>query len=512
MATKEQLEQALRNAHNAGDLDAARQIAKALKAGQQSAPPAGPSPSEEFAALPFWQKPVQAFADVARIASNAVTLGGRDRFAGYLSGRTPEEERALTAAAKERAGSAGLAAEVGGMMAPAMLTGGATTAIPAAAGPLTRGLMAAGIGGAEGAGLSGIQAVFEEGDVLDAMKRGAMFGAGGSVAADLLTAGLNKGYDAFTKQKRLTPDELFSAKNQAYDEVERIGAEYKPNTVRGALAATRNAADPYPGRHDQVIATRKQLAKNLGQTRRPVSLSEIDLNRQIINRDLAGLPDRAEQGMGLDMRGALDDYLDQVPPSGVTARSGNPDDALAALKRGRDLNRRAEKLEGLVGITGKVTKGERQARRNLTQGEDTTLRSQIDQIMGNPKLIKNYTPDEIAAMDEIVRGTKSQQRLRQIGTAAPGGGKSFAAASGGAALGGLLTGGSPVGFAVGGSVPPAIGYLSKKLSERSTKKSVENFLDLVASGGKKAVPKKLIKGKERDALAKTLMLLGISDD
>lgn len=81
-------------------------------------------PVEAFNALPWWQQGLQAADDTVRLMANGMTFGQMDKLAGYLSGDGTEAERAKSADAKARAGSAGVASElVGSGMAGALLPG-----------------------------------------------------------------------------------------------------------------------------------------------------------------------------------------------------------------------------------------------------------------------------------------------------------------------------------------------------------------------------------------------------
>lgn len=133
---------------------------------------------EEFSNLPLWQKPVQAASDVARIASNLVTAGYRDKLAGYLGGGTPEEERYKTEKARTRAGSASLGAE----MLPMLMVPAMAGASPALA------------GATEGAVFGGLQAGAHDEPIIPGVLAGAATGGlvGAGSALNTVTRGLPK--------------------------------------------------------------------------------------------------------------------------------------------------------------------------------------------------------------------------------------------------------------------------------------------------------------------------------
>lgn len=526
MATRAELAAALKAADAAGDDAGARKLAAAIANYSDentidlgSAPPAAPAQPAPAAAglgpdVPMWQKILQYPADTGRLVANGATLGGYDKLMGhiapYIGGSDVEGQRAITAAAKARGGQGGAVTELGSMMLPALLTDGATAAPAAwnmgAAGKTLAGL---GIAGAEGAGYGGIQAVNEGRDPLSGMGWGALAGAGGHGVAGLLSAAGSKIGQLFGgKAPRMTVPQLQAAKNQAYQDVANAGVEYTPGTIRGMLADMDAASPAYPGRHDQVIAAKGQINSNIGNPARPVTLPEVDLNRQIIGRDLNSLPDRAQQEMGLDMTNAMDDALSNVSPLGVTTRSGDPADGLAALNEARGLNQRMRKLEDMTRVEDKA---ELQAAKNMDAGFDSTMRNNVTGILTNPKRMRGYTPDEEAAMRQVVTGGGPFSKTniaRQIGRMAPGGGLSLGAGGISTGIAAALTGGNPAAMTMAALAPSAVGFLGKRVAGRGTRKASNDLLDLVASGGKAPPPRSpALSPQDKDALGKFLMMM-----
>lgn len=121
---------------------------------------------DEYGHLPWYKKAGTAVNDIARIGSNFVTSGNRDRFAEYLGGRAPKEEQWETEKARMRAGSAGLGAELIPMLASAPLFA------RQGAGMATNALIGAGEGGAFG----GLQAGGRNESVPEGMLTGAVTG------------------------------------------------------------------------------------------------------------------------------------------------------------------------------------------------------------------------------------------------------------------------------------------------------------------------------------------------
>jgi hypothetical protein len=509
MATLDELKQALRAADAAGNDADAQRLAAAITnySPENNTPPPAPNGVDVYSQMPMWQKIVAHPSDSLRLANNAMTLGAWDniwgRIAPAIGGGDVEQQRLWTKQARDRGGSGGAGLEMAASAIPTIATDGATAA-PSLGTGLTGMLKRLGVAGAEGAGYGGIQANNEGRDGIEGMETGAGFGVAGHALGGILGRTANRIDDAlFPPAKPMSLDNLRAAKDQAYAETAAHGVQYTPNTIRGMLADMDAAAQPYPGRHDQAIAARAQVGKNIGGGR-PVSLPEVDRNRQIISNDLNTLGDKAQAGIGLDYIGAMDKYLDNVDSAGVTARSGDPVAGLEAQNRARELNSRTRKLADLEALNYKSSL---QAAKNMNSGVDSTLKNNVTSVLTNEKKRAGYTPDEIAQMEEIVNGTTGQNIARQVGRAAPGGGYSGIGGGVAAGIGGLLSGFNPTVMAAAGAIPSVVGYGAKKISERSTARSGQKLLDLVASGGKKVQKTPLVGPLAKDRIGRQLMML-----
>lgn len=514
MATREEIAAALRNADAAGDTKAAQTLAAALTnyTDENTIPSPPPNGIDVYKQMPLWQKAMMYPADSGRLIASGATLGGYDKLAGKLLGPIGagdvSQQRAMTQQARDRGGFGGTMLETASSLLPMVATEGATT-LPAMSDGMMKTLTALGIGGLEGAGYGGIQAVNNDRDVFEGMKSGFGYGTAGQAAAGLLSKAGSKFEQMFSKKPpRMTVDNLKAAKDQAYAEAANTGVQYTPSAVRGILADMDAAAQPYPGRHDAVIATRRQVGTNLDNGNRPVTLTEMDRNRQIINRDTGNLEDRAQRDMGQDYKNAMDDALSRMGPQDVTVRSGDPATGLDQMINARNLNSRMEKLDSLTQMD---YKSGLQADKSINQGKDSTLKNNVASILTNPKKRRGYTPDEIAQMEEVVQGTPMSNIGRQLGRLAPGGGASFIGASGAAGLAGAMSGYNPIITTAASAIPLGIGYVGKKLGERSTEKSAQQLLDIVAAGGKKPPKPTGMSAQDRDNLGRILMMMQIGN-
>ena len=263
MADIEQLKAALRNADAAGDTEAASKLAAAIVRMQQDTPKPNPdgtygevpdgfvldestgqmvdtqaynaAKNQALANAPWYARAGQAMDDMGRIIGSGITLGGADKLMGAVGGRGEALERAKTDAARERAGWAGTAGELGGAMAlGAGLAGrgvtlagrGGTAAMQGVSGLAARsGLMAA-----EGAGYGTAAAALNNQDLGQGATYGAIGGAAGNVAGEGLSK-LGQAAGRALAHWRATPEQ--KAGMDVFDAVQRAGG---PDVAKKRLA------------------------------------------------------------------------------------------------------------------------------------------------------------------------------------------------------------------------------------------------------------------------------------
>lgn len=505
MATRDELMQALRAADKAGATDDARRLAAMLAnmEGDATAPTYTEQVQSQFEALPWYSKAATAAGDMARIGGDAVSLGLTTKLAESLG---MGNARQNVDDAYTRAGMAGDVAGLGAGMIPLM-------ALPEAApfvrgGPVARTLQKLGIGGAEGAAVGGVEAAADDEDVTTGQLEGAFSGILGQGAANAIGKGVNAITAPFKKSQRMTVDELRSQKDAAYNAVDQSGIRFRPQAVDRMLRGmddSINNRNANKVRHPDVYSGRANVHK-MTKGSGGKSLSDIDSMRQVTRRDVVGSADPASSDIGRDMMRSIDDFTSNVRRQDVIGQR-DPDAALEMLDNARNLNQRYQKLSD---IDERLAKADRQAAKSLATGEDTTIKNNINSVLDSPRLREGYTPDELAKMEEVVRGSPGEKLLRQVGRMAPGGGLSWPAAAvvGGAT--GAMAG--PFGY-LAGLTPMAIGQGAKKLSERATRKSAEELADLIASGGNMSKLRKAptIDERSANALARLLMLSDIKD-
>lgn len=447
--------------------------------------PAGPRDAAtvqaEYDAMPWYAQAGQAADDVVRLIANGATFGYADKLAGYMSGEGTEAERQRSQEARDRAGSAGTAAEIGGAVATPVGLGKAGLTL---AGRLGTGAMT-GLGGvaarsglmaAEGAGYGALTAAGNDKDISDGALLGAIFGAGGNAAAEGLTNGLGWIAGQATRPVAPTRPQLDAAREAAYQTAEQAGVAYTPQAV-GALRSrvvqelTDMGYDPalQPG----AAAVLRRLDELAGQN---VTLKGLDTLRKVANNGYAPGNKSNDRALGL-ITAAIDDLVNN--PAAGDVLTGNAGAGAAALTEARDLARRGIKADEIDAAV--VRAGRRAASTGKGGNIDNATRQNIRAILDRPGGPRGYTPDEIAAMEKVVYGTPTQNLMRWAGSFAPTGAVSTGAGGGLGYLVGNSLGGPGAGVA-GAATLMGVGQMAKMTADSMTRGNVDDLVNLIMSG------------------------------
>jgi hypothetical protein len=151
----------------------------------------------------------------------------------------------------------------------------------------------------------------------------------------------------------------------------------------------------------------------------------------------------------------LDKFIDWISPEAATARAN-----YAAAQRSNALTGDLDKAN-----TGILEQAEARAHASHSgMNIDNATRQRVASFLQNPQNLYGYSPEEIAALNNLVRGGAVQNTARRIGNTFGGGGGlgSLFAAGLGATVGGNLMPGVE-GTALGATLPTALGMSAKGL-------------------------------------------------
>lgn len=447
---------------------------------QQLAPTAGArSPEQvqaEFDAMPWYAKAGTAADDVMRAIANGLTFGFADKAAGWLGGEGTEAERAKTAEAEMRGGSATTAATIGGSVAGglglarngATLIGRFGTDAMRGVGGLTA---RAGLSAVEGAGYGALSAAGQDEDLGDGALMGAIMGGVASPVLETAQAGV-RGLLRGTSPKSMTIEEARAAGQAAYEAADAAGVAFTPQAVdRVRNTVTQQLADfGYdPALQPGAAAVLKRLEDLGGQN---ITLKGLETLRKVASNGY--VKGNQSNNRVIDMLiQSIDDVVDN--PAAGDVLMGDAQAGSVALKTARDMWRRASRASQ---IQGALDDAEFQTARSGFGGNtDNPIRQRLDSIRKSGA--RGFTPDEREALETAISGTPVQNVMRRIGAFSPD--RAFGSMTGTVAgVGGAAAGFGPAGLAL-----PAVGWVTNKIAGDLSRRNVDELINVIMNGGVK---------------------------
>jgi len=438
----------------------------------------------EYDAMPWYAQAGQAADDIVRKIANGATFGYADKIAGALPGGagSTEAERAKTAEAGMRAGSAGTVAEIGGAITPAVGLAKAGLSLPMLASEVP-GVVGAGartaLSAVEGAGYGALDATGHDRSVSDGMLLGAIFGGAGNVAGEALTGGVNKVAGVFNKKPVVpTREDILAQAKAAYDAADNSGVMYTPQGIDRLKAnSTQMLADAgyHPKNEEGIAAFLSAIDDVAGQN---VTFKGLDTLRKVAGNSYRMGNDSNNRLTG-KIVGAIDDFVSN--PQAGEFIGGNAQNAGDVIATARDLWSRLAKGET---IGEAVKRGEANAAASGTGwNTENALRQSLKSVYNDEAATRGFTPDETDALKRAVFGTPDQDALRLVGRLAPTGVISGGiGVGGGAAVGNAIAG--PAGAQIGAMAVPAIGFGARTAGTRMETDAINRLADIIFAGGK----------------------------
>lgn len=458
--------------------------------------------------MPAWQKPLVAASDLFQLAGSGASFGFGEKAAAAVrapfTDKTYEEElaaqRALTQGARNRAGGAGTAAEIGGAIATPMglANKGLTLAGRLGTGAMTgAGGLAArtGLMGLEGAGYGALTAAGNDQDITTGAGIGALGGAGGNLVGEALSAGASKIAGMFNKKPpTITPDAVKAQGRAAYKAAEAEGVMFNPvgtdklyqNVVNDLTAS---AFDPAlaPG----AVPALKRIKALRGQN---VTFEGLDSIRKVAANGYDPTKPYNNKAIS-EVINRIDELVNQADPTTILA-GRDPARAASLVNEGRANWHRARKMET---IAKHVQKGEDIGNSQVNADTAGATRRQLRSILMSDTKSRGFTKAETKALRTAAGYTPGQRMLHSVGGLLPRDRLTSAIQAGV----GLSTGGASIPFQLAGA---GVGYGAQKAQENIAKKSVDELIRLVsgAPGPTKNAAQRLAEAK-REAIARALM-------
>lgn len=298
-----------------------------------------------------------------------------------------------------------------------------------------------------------------------------------------------------------TVDQLRSDRDAAYDTVDNSGVTINPQSRQrmvDAIDSRMSDERMHPRQHPRASAATESMRENLPDN---PTIRDIEQERQIISRDVAGQFQEPDGRLGQIMKEEIDAYLDSLQPSDMSG--GAPQEALNALDTGRRLHGRIARADEL-GF--QQYKAENRAASTGSGGNAiNTMRQNIRQIIDNPKRRRGYSDEEISLMEDVVRGDRVDNALRRVSAFSPTRG-AFPAAMNALSFGTAGATGNPIAIGMAGL--GTAGLAAQYLGEGRTARKIGRLMDTVQNGG--PLPSKdSLSADESSALA-TLFLRVLS--
>jgi hypothetical protein len=198
-----------------------------------------------------------------------------------------------------------------------------------------------------------------------------------------------------------------------------------------------------------------------------VPFSSLDAARKAFGHAARDFTNPTEQKAAAAAQSAIDDFVDSPPDGAVVA--GDASAAADAVQDARGNYAAAMRSDTLQGIEEKAELSAAAA--NSGQNIGNAIRQRVKSLLFNPKLSAGFSDDEIAALNQVVRGSTTNNTARVVGNLLGGGGGMHAGLLGvlGEQAGEHLLG--PAGALLGAGAP-LIGAAAKHVDNAATQASL----------------------------------------
>ncbi|MDO9637611.1 MAG: hypothetical protein Q7J44_03620 [Pseudotabrizicola sp.] len=195
----------------------------------------------------------------------------------------------------------------------------------------------------------------------------------------------------------------------------------------------------------------------VADTANPMRIEDIENLRRLTESSIPGTAAPADRRLAGIMKSEITDYLN------------NLNDPIAdSLREGRDAHRRATAAQSIDDASTKAVR--RAASTGSGGNEINAMRQNLRSILDNPRKARSFKPEELALMEQVVRGTGGQNALRSLSRLAP--------TSGG--LSAMLGVGGVMASPAVALPIMAITELAKAGGERSTRRVVDALMQSIA--------------------------------
>lgn len=438
MADIESMKRALVNAHNAGDVNAATKIAKALKAAQSSSVESGES-RDGKGILEKIDAGMRGAADMLTFGFADEMSAGLGTGFGYLGDYDKElaRQRGIDRFDEQNNAGSRLIGQVAGGV-----TGGLGAARNGAT-LLTRQALQKG-GGQAIARAAGEGAVYGGGYGFGSGEGGfenrARQAASGALTGAATGAALQKVGNSLATRKALkassraapATEQLKAATDALYDSARQAGVTIKQQATNKLIANMRMAAGNL---NDKLRPNTSGVIDDLANmANQPMTLESLDELRQVIGNSMKRAQPQ-DQGTLMRMKDMVDKFADGLTGSDVTGNLAG----VEILKQARALNARKAKTELIETIIDKAqVRGDGQYTQS---GFANAIRQEMKTLYNRIKAGKErgFSKEEVDLIRSMASGKTSGGIMRLFAKFAPRGVVSFGVGQG---VGSMIPGGN----------------------------------------------------------------------
>jgi hypothetical protein len=259
--------------------------------------------------------------------------------------------------------------------------------------------------------------------------------------------------------------DLKTAARKVYREIDNSGVKVKANAI-DSLVNKINVKTRKKGLDPRVTAKASGAMDSLKDMKgSPQLLGELQVQRSIAQQ-VAKSTDPSEAMLGNIMIDELDGFLDGVSNSSLT---GGTAKTAKGFKVARALYGRAKRSEV---ITEAIEKSQ-----EVASGAENGLRIELRKIVNSKKKSNYFSKKEISAMKDVIRGDKSTNLAKFVGTMGFG--------SGGGAhnlIPMLATTGAALANPLATAAPVLIGSVARKIAHGKSLKKAD-FVDKIVRAG-----------------------------
>lgn len=271
---------------------------------------------------------------------------------------------------------------------------------------------------------------------------------------------------------------LKEAADSGYDALRATGVDYSSASIK-QLAETIKAELTQQGFIPENAKTTYRILDKLSSPpdNSVMGISGLETARSVFGKLAASSSDDVEKAASSIVKRKLSEFIEKPPSQAVVAGPANRAAQFATEARGNyAASRRSAAIQGVEDASAL-----RAAAANSGQNTGNAIRQKLTTFLLNPKATQGFTPEELKAVEQIIRGTGSQNGMRWLGNVlGGGGGLGMGVTAGMGAAGGAAIGG-PTGAAIGATVPPMMGAGAKMYYNRLINKALTALDETVRS-------------------------------